>query len=105
MTCLWPSLRTKTSKPSWGHIVYHVAEQSAGATVEKVLELARKTDSVLITTDKDFGEMVFRQRKLVPGVIRERAEQVVKTVERCGDDLRGAFTVITTRAVRIRIMP
>lgn len=52
-----------------GHIVYHVAEQSAGATDEKVLELARKTDSVLITTDKDFGEMVFRQRKLVPGVI------------------------------------
>lgn len=96
-----------------GHLVYYVAEQSAGASDELVLEQARRTDSILVTTDKDFGELVFRQRKLAPGVMlvrlhplspKERAARVTEIVDRHGYDLRGAFTVVTARAVRIRTM-
>ena len=96
-----------------GHAVYHVAEQSAGVSDEQVLQLSIQTDSILITTDKDFGELVFRQRKLIPGVMLlrlhslspgERAARVAEIVDRHGAELPGAFTVDTARAVRIRTM-
>ncbi len=60
-----------------------------------------------------FGELVFRQRKLSPGVMlvrlhalspEKRAARIAEIAGQHGADLRGAFTVVTTRAVRIRTM-
>ena len=47
-----------------------IKEISPGADDESVLAMARAEDRVLITFDKDFGEMAFRQGKTsTPGVI------------------------------------
>jgi predicted nuclease of predicted toxin-antitoxin system len=53
-----------------------------------VLELANSDGRVLVTTDKDFGELVFRLRRVAFGVLLVR--------------LAGAFTVLTPSFVRIR---
>jgi hypothetical protein len=45
-----------------GHDVVYVAELSPGITDEAVLELANANERILVTTDKDFGELVFRLR-------------------------------------------
>jgi len=45
-----------------GHRVAYVAEMSPGIMDEAVLTESRVSESVLITADKDFGELVFRQR-------------------------------------------
>lgn len=45
-----------------GHLVAHVAEMSPGIMDETVLTESQISESVLITADKDFGELVFRQR-------------------------------------------
>ena len=52
-----------------------IKEVSAGADDDDVLALGSAEDRVLITFDKDFGEMAFRQGKTsIPGVILLRPQ-------------------------------
>jgi predicted nuclease of predicted toxin-antitoxin system len=66
---------------------------------------------LLLTSDKDFGELVLRLRRLAAGVIllclaglanSEKADLVVQVIRQHGDELVGAFTVISPRNLRIR---
>src|ERR1041385_8727573 len=43
-----------------GNDVRSVAEESPGLSDEKVAELCERDERVLLTFDKDFGELVFR---------------------------------------------
>jgi predicted nuclease of predicted toxin-antitoxin system len=52
-----------------GHDVTYVAELAPGITDDAGLELANADDRVLLTTDKDFGELVFRLGRLPLGVL------------------------------------
>ena len=52
-----------------GHQVWYVAEMEPGISDENVLDLANRRRYLLITADKDFGELVFLQRRLMSGVI------------------------------------
>ena len=55
-----------------GHEVSYVAEMAPGIMDEVVLRESRDSSSVLITADKDFGELVFRQRQASTGVLLVR---------------------------------
>jgi len=44
-----------------GHNVRYVAEMSPGIPDEAVLDAANRGEALLLTADKDFGELVFRQ--------------------------------------------
>jgi predicted nuclease of predicted toxin-antitoxin system len=44
-----------------GHDVIYVAELSPGVTDDDVLRHANDRDALLLTADKDFGELVVRQ--------------------------------------------
>jgi predicted nuclease of predicted toxin-antitoxin system len=50
-----------------GHTVLYVAEMEPGITDNQVLERANEAASVLLTVDKDFGELVFREGQLSSG--------------------------------------
>ncbi len=52
-----------------GHDVDYVAELAPGITDDEVLDLSNAGQRVLITVDKDFGELVFRLRRLAAGVL------------------------------------
>jgi predicted nuclease of predicted toxin-antitoxin system len=91
--------------------VYDVAAMNRGVNDEVVLSIARDQNAVLLTADKDFGELVFRQRKTHHGVVltrlsgmlpNEKADLVVQVFRDHMDDLSDAFTVISARGVRIR---
>ena len=43
------------------HDVVYVAELSPSITDEEILQLANARSAVLLTADKDFGELVFRR--------------------------------------------
>src|SRR5206468_8190584 len=65
-----------------GHDVSWMVELQPGAADEIVLALARREDRVLVTFDKDFGELVCRHgRGGAPGVIllrpRLRSPEIV----------------------------
>jgi predicted nuclease of predicted toxin-antitoxin system len=94
-----------------GHSVWYIVETGPGALDEDVLELANRKGAILLTADKDFGEMVFRQRRLTEGVIfirlagqsqNRKAEIAVSTIKRHGEELFRAFSVITPGGIRIR---
>ena len=52
-----------------GHTVTYIAEMDPGVVDETVLHLANRGQALLLTADKDFGELVFRQRRLATGVV------------------------------------
>ncbi|MBU4432761.1 DUF5615 family PIN-like protein [Patescibacteria group bacterium] len=96
---------------SMGHNVEYVAEKDAGISDDEVLEMANKKNTLLLTADKDFGELVFRQRRVTSGVVlirlaglspTRKAEIVVSAVQKHGKELIHSFSVITPGAVRIR---
>jgi predicted nuclease of predicted toxin-antitoxin system len=97
-----------------GHAVWYVAELSPSVPDEEVLALAVEHTALLITSDKDFGALVFQQRRASSGVILlrlaglsagDKAAIVGDTVAGHGARLIGSFTVITPRRVRIRPSP
>ncbi len=94
--------------------MWYIAEMEPGISDDAVLHLANQKQTLLLTADKDFGELVFRQRRLSPGValIRlaglspaSKAEIVTTAIEKHAAQLPRAFAVITPRAIRIRQQP
>lgn len=94
-----------------GHEVVFVAESAPGITDDSVLAKSRELDALLITADKDFGELVFRQRLLHSGILLVRlaglpadlkAELVASAVDRHFDELKAGFGVLSERALRVR---
>ena len=54
---------TVTALRAAGHLVLFIAETSPGIEDSEVLVIARKEQALLLTADKDFGELVFRNRE------------------------------------------
>ena len=94
-----------------GHDVLFVAEISPGIPDTHVLHMAVEEDALLLTADKDFGELVFRQRRLMKGVIlirlaglspQQKAEIVSQAMALYGNKMVGKFSVVGRSGVRIR---
>jgi len=51
------------------HDIVYVAELAPSITDDEVLQEANSRSAVLVTADKDFGELVFRQRVAHSGVV------------------------------------
>jgi predicted nuclease of predicted toxin-antitoxin system len=52
-----------------GHDVVYVAELAPSISDDEVLQQANDRQAILVTIDKDFGELVFRLNRVVAGVI------------------------------------
>lgn len=97
-----------------GHDVIAIAEVAQGATDSQVLERALNEKRVLITEDRDFGELVYAHGRSSAGVIlvrfhnsirRAKAASVVETVTQLGSRLLNVFTVVEPGRVRISSRP
>ncbi len=91
--------------------VLHAAEQLAQEIDAVLLQVAEAEERLLITEDKDFGELVFRDRLNSHGVIllRMGKSAIAKRVERLKEvwavveaNPQGRFIVITEKKVRVR---
>ncbi|MBW1784418.1 MAG: DUF5615 family PIN-like protein [Deltaproteobacteria bacterium] len=94
-----------------GCSVLYIAEMKPGIADSEVLDLANKDEALLITADRDFGELVFRQRLVSEGVIlvrlaglsaEQKANIVSSVISLHLDELRGSFVVISPGHVRLR---
>jgi predicted nuclease of predicted toxin-antitoxin system len=94
-----------------GHDALAVAEAMPQADDQTILTRAASEGRILVTNDKDFGELVFRGGQGSQGVLllrlhdesRANRLRVVKAVlEQHADRLAGHFTVATEAGVRIR---
>lgn len=94
-----------------GHDILSVAELDPSIPDEAVLRLASERQCLLLTADKDFGDLVFRQQRMNSGVVLFRLEGlssltkaaiVSAAVSEHSLELLDAFTVISPAIVRIR---
>ena len=93
------------------HNVQFVAELEPGIDDDAVLLKSRESNAVLLAADKDFGELVFRQRSLHSGIVlirlsgmdpERKADLVSRVFARHSPELYRAFAVLSHRALRIR---
>ena len=92
-----------------GHDVFSIYEHSAGMSDAMVMQTAFEQDRIPITNDKDFGDLIFRERRAHKGVVLmrlddERSSQKIEVLRRLlthhGDDLTGRFAVVTETKLR-----
>ena len=94
-----------------GHDVLYVAESASGLRDTDVIELTSIEQRILLTEDKDFGDLVFRRDHKAPGFVLMRigpAKSELKTLqlaaatERYGEGLLGRYLVIEEAGFRGR---
>jgi predicted nuclease of predicted toxin-antitoxin system len=94
-----------------GHDVLYVVEAAAGLSDADVIALALRENRLLLTEDKDFGELVFRGGRSVPGVVLMRIDpdkgelkkiRLAGAIERYGQELFGRYTVTEEGRFRSR---
>jgi predicted nuclease of predicted toxin-antitoxin system len=95
---------------SAGYDVTAISEIAPRAEDSDVIRLATSEKRMLLTEDKDFGQLVFAHGETSPGVIflrfpastrKQIAPVVVKLVKERGEKLAGCF--VTVQPGRIRI--
>lgn len=98
---------------SAGLDVESIGETRAGASDSQVAAAARRDGKILITEDRDFGEMIFRQKIDLRGVIllelvrlsnAAAAARVREIVEAHMNKLDGNLLIIELARIRLRPM-
>jgi predicted nuclease of predicted toxin-antitoxin system len=110
-SCAMPVIRALRES---GHHVIAISEIAPGSADDQVLERALQESCVLITEDRDFGELVYARGRSTAGVIlvrfhsearQSKAPTVVEAVSRLGARLEGRFTVVEPGRVRTSNRP
>ncbi len=93
-----------------GHEVLFIAETSPGIDDSAVLAVARREEALLVTADKDFGDLVFRTREAHHGVLlirfaerrlEKNAADTVAVIGRYGPNLLHRFSVLAEGGLRV----
>ena len=99
-----------------GHDVSWASEVCRSSTDEFVLATATKQKRIVITEDKDFGNLTVRdlhpavgivisQVDRFPGKFLDVMDQLCDRIDRLGSSLAGAVTIIEPDRVRQRALP
>lgn len=97
-----------------GHQVTAIAELAPGLSDDEVLRMANDQHALLLTQDRDFGELVFRLRRAAHGVLlirlhgivtADKAARVGSALGVHGETLVGRFSVLNRLSLRIRALP
>jgi len=93
------------------HDVLYIADRKPGMSDISVLASAKESQVLLVTGDKDFGELVFRQGLVDSGVVllrlaglssETKSRIVVEVLRDHGNEMLNAFSVISPASIRIR---
>jgi len=94
-----------------GFEVISVLENYSGQKDTEVLKIAYKNKCLLVTEDKDFGELTFRLKLKHCGILLirlsdqrrgDRIKIAVKTIQYHFDKLNNNFTVLNKKGLRIK---
>ena len=93
------------------HDVTYFAEAETSTSDAIILELANSQGRILITRDKDFGELVYRMKMIHSGIILARLEDLKSStrsqivfdfITNHETELTGSFIVVQSGTARIR---
>lgn len=97
-----------------GHDVWCVQENCVGIDDDTVLSMANECQAMLVTADKDFGELVYRLGRAHHGILllrlsglspTEKASLVVWVLGQYETEIAHGFCVLTRHAFRVRHEP
>jgi predicted nuclease of predicted toxin-antitoxin system len=97
-----------------GHDVIWIKTLCPGSSDEQVIRLAQQQQRVLLTFDKDFGELVFRKGQggshgvvlfRIPLLSAEQVTQMIVLTLNSRSDWEGQFSVVKETHIRIRPLP
>ncbi len=93
-----------------GHSVDYAAEIFSGCTDVELLRVASENQQIILTKDKDFGELVFKRMRECEGVVlirlesmtsKDRTNFVLEWFYRLNWDLHRKFTTLTSTHARM----
>jgi predicted nuclease of predicted toxin-antitoxin system len=91
--------------------IFSIAEELHGISDNEVIDIARKTESIIFTEDKDFGEWVFSHKVKNLSIVflrfhhseyQEIAKVLVELLKSGIENLQNRFTTVTTKKIRSR---
>jgi predicted nuclease of predicted toxin-antitoxin system len=94
-----------------GHDVVYIAHVEPRAPDAEVMDRACREQRLLLTEDKDFGDLVFREARPVPGIVLLRIDtahrlhkgpRLLAAIERFGEALFAHYTVVESARFRSR---
>jgi len=94
-----------------GHDASYIAEIASGVTDTEALQRAQQEGRLFLTEDKDFGELVFRLKRAVPGVVLLRIDpeksqlkwaRLAAAIAKFAEGLFGRYVVIEEARFRSR---
>jgi predicted nuclease of predicted toxin-antitoxin system len=92
-----------------GLYVYSIAEETPSVTDKFVLSISVEKKALLITEDKDFGELVFRLQLPHQGILLIRIKEaenkiisVATAIENHYEEMLNKFSVIDNNKLRIK---
>ena len=94
-----------------GMDVYSVYENQRGLTDCEIIGLSLNPPRIILTEDKDFGDLVFAYHQKPTGVILLRyafaetikiTETLIHFLEERGEGIAGKFVTVTAKKIRIR---
>lgn len=94
-----------------GISVVSISEDCSGIKDTEVLKIAAENQCLLITEDKDFGELTYRLKLAHNGILlirlcdlarKERIELVAEIIEKYFDKLNCNFSVLNKGGLRIK---
>ena len=95
-----------------GFEVLAISETSPSIKDSAVLEIAYTKEALLITEDKDFGELVMRLKMSHKGILLirlsgilpgEKAAIVINAVSNHSSQLQNSFSVLDSKKLRIKL--
>ena len=108
-TCVWSPGRETIAAA--GHEVEWVGDWETDPGDAEILDYAARTNSVLVTLDKDFGELAVVRGVSHAGIIRivgfrarDQATACTRAIERYAAELT-AGALVTVEPSRVRIRP
>ncbi|MEO1515355.1 MAG: DUF5615 family PIN-like protein [Bacteroidota bacterium] len=90
-----------------------ILETNPGVDDEKVLEIAFQEEAILLTEDKDFGELTYRMKRDSYGILlirlidvdkQQKCNIVLGVIETHLAELENSFSVLTSKKLRIKKM-
>lgn len=94
-----------------GYDVVYIAEVAPSQSDENILAQGNREERIVVTEDRDFCELVFRDAKPTYGVVLVRipvphrlrkADRITELVENHLDELPGAMTTVMLKRHKIR---
>jgi predicted nuclease of predicted toxin-antitoxin system len=98
-----------------GHDVAAIIEDAPGSDDTVVLAWAVQEGRIILTFDRDYGELIYKRRllpplgtvffRIIPATPEEPAERLLQLLTAPGFSLEGNFTIVESGQARQRVLP